>query len=51
MKLVSKDNNELFWVLYGIVSYGAIPCGQENIPGVYTKVDQYVEWIESKLKP
>lgn len=50
MKLMNK-NQQLFWVLYGIVSYGAYPCGQKNIPGVYTKVDQYVDWIQFKLRP
>jgi secreted trypsin-like serine protease len=50
MKLVNK-NNELFWVLYGIVSYGLNKCGQEGVPGVYTKVDQYVDWIETKMRP
>ncbi|KAG5670590.1 hypothetical protein PVAND_000841 [Polypedilum vanderplanki] len=50
MKLVNI-NQELSWVLYGIVSYGAQPCGEANVPGVYTKVDQYIEWISSKLRP
>ncbi|XP_070504161.1 spaetzle-processing enzyme-like [Chironomus tepperi] len=50
MKLTNKDG-ELFWVLYGVVSYGATPCGIEGNPAVYTKVDQYIDWIESKLKP
>lgn len=49
MKLVNK-NQEIFWVLYGIVSYGAYPCGQD-IPGIYTKVDHFTEWIENKIKP
>ncbi|KAL7023213.1 hypothetical protein ACKWTF_012517 [Chironomus riparius] len=49
MKLVNK-NGELFWVLYGVVSYGTTPCGIEGNPAVYTKVDQYIDWIESKLK-
>jgi secreted trypsin-like serine protease len=50
MKLVNK-NQQIFWVLYGIVSYGAFPCGQNGIPGVYTKVDQFTDWIQSKLRP
>jgi secreted trypsin-like serine protease len=50
MKLVNI-NQELSWVLYGIVSYGSKPCGEANIPGVYTKVDQYIDWITSKLRP
>jgi secreted trypsin-like serine protease len=50
MKLVNI-NQELFWVLYGVVSYGSTPCGEANVPGVYTKVDQYIDWITSKLRP
>lgn len=50
MKLVNR-NNEIFWVLYGIVSYGVSPCGQANIPGIYTKVDHFTDWVQSKLRP
>jgi len=33
--------------LYGIVSYG-MACGG-NIPGIYTKVNQYLEWIDDEM--
>ena len=33
----------------GIVSYGTRICGQ-GIPGVYTRVTSFLDWIESKLK-
>lgn len=49
MKLVAKDRSS-YWVLLGIVSYGSNPCGQENKPAVYTKVDRYFNWIEDKMR-
>lgn len=35
----------------GIVSFGPTPCGLENIPGVYTKVFEYLPWIRSNIQP
>jgi len=32
-------------VLTGIVSWGFIPCGQEGLPSVFTKVSSFVDWI------
>nr|P0CG03.1 RecName: Full=Thrombin-like enzyme bhalternin; Short=SVTLE; AltName: Full=Fibrinogen-clotting enzyme; AltName: Full=Snake venom serine protease; Short=SVSP; Flags: Precursor [Bothrops alternatus] len=31
----------------GILSWGVHPCGQPHKPGVYTKVSDYSEWIQS----
>lgn len=38
------------YFLYGIVSFGPNKCGTEHVPGVYTDVTKYIEWIESKME-
>ncbi|XP_061922140.1 hepatocyte growth factor activator isoform X2 [Entelurus aequoreus] len=36
--------------LYGIISWGE-GCGNSKKPGVYTKVANYMDWINSVIKP
>ena len=36
--------NEQYWNIVGIVSYG-IGCAQRKLPGVYTRVSAYFDWI------
>lgn len=50
MRFVTK-NRVPVWILYGVVSYGSSPCGQENKPAVYTRLETFVSWIESKMRP
>ena len=38
------------WYQVGIVSYGPKKCGQEDRPGVYTRVASFVDWIAEKMK-
>ena len=43
-------NNELNengkWAVIGITSFGPDQCSQETgVPGIYTRVDQYLDWI------
>ncbi|KAL1404035.1 hypothetical protein pipiens_005477 [Culex pipiens pipiens] len=38
------------WVLYGIVSFGPKLCARKGIPGVYTNVPKYIDWIESNVE-
>ncbi|MFH4978087.1 hypothetical protein AB6A40_004796 [Gnathostoma spinigerum] len=44
--LMCEINGE--WVLHGLVSWGQ-GCGEENHPGVYTKVYSFVGWINLKM--
>jgi secreted trypsin-like serine protease len=46
--LIVADGNDSY-ALAGIVSFGGSlnqMCGAPNYPGVYTKVQNYIEWIE-----
>ncbi|XP_039449069.1 CLIP domain-containing serine protease B4-like [Culex pipiens pallens] len=36
--------------LIGVVSFGAANCGTKGVPGVYTNVAMFVDWIQSKLE-
>lgn len=34
-------------VVIGVVSWGVIPCGSNNLPsGVFKRVSGYIDWIE-----
>ena len=51
--LVAEDRTSrlVSYYLVGLVSYGPSPCGQAGWPGVYTKVSEYVDWIQNSLEP
>lgn len=38
------------WILQGIVSFGSSKCGSTGIPGVYTRVANYVQWIMNEIR-
>lgn len=50
---MAKDKSDPINPIYlaGIVSFGPSPCGLENWPGVYTRVDSYIDWILSHMRP
>ncbi|XP_070505025.1 melanization protease 1-like isoform X1 [Chironomus tepperi] len=41
------NSNFPYYVLVGIVSYGPRFCGTKDAPGVYTRVSEFIDWINS----
>lgn len=48
--LMYKPPNQIYWYAVGIVSFGLQPCASDGVPGVYTNVDFFKEWIVSQIK-
>lgn len=46
--LVCVQDNRM--TLVGIISWG-IGCGQKDVPGIYTKVINYLDWIQNNMRP
>ncbi|CAH0697303.1 unnamed protein product [Spodoptera exigua] len=44
------ENNK-FFELVGVVSFGKNPCGTQGAPGVYSNIYEYKDWINSVIVP
>lgn len=44
-----RSTYNLYYIV-GVTSFG-IGCAQPNIPGVYTRVSSFIDWIEEKVWP
>lgn len=48
MKTIPRS---VLWYIEGVVSFGPTPCGQPGLPGIYTKVSEYLDWITDNMRP
>ncbi|XP_055590878.1 CLIP domain-containing serine protease B4-like [Uranotaenia lowii] len=42
-------NVDGYWYQFGVVSYG-LGCGLEGVPGIYTRVTSYLDWIHETMQ-
>ncbi|XP_074036889.1 phenoloxidase-activating factor 3 [Leptinotarsa decemlineata] len=49
LKATGSLNGTIKFIQYGIVSYGSKQCGAKGIPGIYTKVFSFMDWILDQL--
>lgn len=45
--LVCSSNGRM--TLMGVISWGD-GCGKKDTPGVYTRVTNYIDWVNEKMK-
>lgn len=48
--LIYNHEVECMYTLVGLTSFGIRNCGTPGVPGIYTRVYRYLDWIEEILK-
>lgn len=48
--LMQYDRRRGTWYLMGVASFGMKTCGREGIPGVYTNLREYLDWIRENIR-
>ena len=47
---LSMPGRRLPFIQIGIVSFGSVRCGTTNVPGIYTRVTEYLDWVLDNLR-
>lgn len=47
IQIFNNDNIKCMYSILGVTSYGHANCGRRGVPGVFTKVYKYLDWIEA----
>lgn len=50
-QVVNYVDDKIRYVQHGVVSFGPRFCGTVGIPGVYTRVAYFMNWILDNMKP
>uniref|UniRef100_A0A182YKD5 CLIP domain-containing serine protease n=1 Tax=Anopheles stephensi TaxID=30069 RepID=A0A182YKD5_ANOST len=45
MRYGNGRSSTKFWYLIGVVSFGLEQCGTDGVPGVYTRISEYMDWV------
>lgn len=48
MQPIFVEEHGFIYYQIGIVSYG-IGCARTDIPGVYTRVQNFIDWMQEKI--
>uniref|UniRef100_A0A915L970 Peptidase S1 domain-containing protein n=1 Tax=Romanomermis culicivorax TaxID=13658 RepID=A0A915L970_ROMCU len=43
------DSSKKYFTLVGAVSFGE-GCAEPNQPGIYTRISNYLDWLDTKMK-
>ncbi|PSN45987.1 hypothetical protein C0J52_09758 [Blattella germanica] len=51
MKVEAEHGLGPRYYLLGVVSFGAKKCGSSTMPGIYTRVADFMDWILDRMRP